>query len=297
MRISTIKLFALVILVFISSIAKADSFSLDLNSKACSKIEGHQNKSDARLNAYDKAMLLAVKSSEYIKSKNLKINDYDYSLLSYKIADRAIKNVIISTTHESNKKICLELKASLDKQKADMILKDYSNPNISAEKVKEIADNVNQTLPKSIYEANDSIPLFYVYPLEFYTKKTTSDYTSRITEQLSFMPRILITDNKELADYYILPRLEKSSLDIIDEKYTENLSVENIANLLYVSPSTLSHKFSKELNISVYQYITKKRLSVAHELIWQGESLKNAALDSGFNDYSCFYRLYRKYYK
>ena len=105
MRISTIKLFALVILVFISSIAKADSFSLDLNSKACSKIEGHQNKSDARLSAYDKAMLLAVKSSEYIKSKNLKINDYDYSLLSYKIADRAIKNVIISTTHESNKKI------------------------------------------------------------------------------------------------------------------------------------------------------------------------------------------------
>ena len=229
MRISTIKLFALVILVFISSIAKADSFSLDLNSKACSKIEGHQNKSDARLNAYDKAMLLAVKSSEYIKSKNLKINDYDYSLLSYKIADRAIKNVIISTTHESNKKICLELKASLDKQKADMILKDYSNPNISAEKVKEIADNVNQTLPKSIYEANDSIPLFYVYPLEFYTKQTTSDYTSRITEQLSFMPRILITDNKELADYYILPRLEKSSLDIIDEKnsrYSMSVSIE-----------------------------------------------------------------------
>lgn len=229
MRISTIKLFALVILVFISSIAKADSFSLDLNSKACSKIEGHQNKSDARLNAYDKAMLLAVKSSEYIKSKNLKINDYDYSLLSYKIADRAIKNVIISTTHESNKKICLELKASLDKQKADMILKDYSNPNISAEKVKEIVDNVNQTLPKSIYEANDSIPLFYVYPLEFYTKKTTSDYTSRITEQLSFMPRILITDNKELADYYILPRLEKSSLDIIDEKnsrYSMSVSIE-----------------------------------------------------------------------
>ncbi len=87
------------------------------------------------------------------------------------------------------------------------------------------------------------------------------------------------------------------ALDIIDEKYTENLSVESIANLLHVSPSTLSHKFSKELNISVYQYITKKRLSVAHELIKQGESFKNAALGSGFNDYSCFYRLYKKYYK
>lgn len=66
------------------------------------------------------------------------------------------------------------------------------------------------------------------------------------------------------------------ALDIIDEKYAENLSVKSIANTLYVSPSTLSHKFSKELNISLYQYIIKKRLSVAHELINQGESLKNA---------------------
>ena len=89
----------------------------------------------------------------------------------------------------------------------------------------------------------------------------------------------------------------KYALNIIDEKYAENLSVKSIANLLYVSPSTLSHKFSKELNISVYQYITKKRLSVAHKLIKQGKSLKNAAIGSGFNDYSCFYRLYRKYYK
>jgi len=87
------------------------------------------------------------------------------------------------------------------------------------------------------------------------------------------------------------------ALDMIDEKYSEDLSVEGLAKQLYISPSTLSHKFSKELNISVYQYITKKRLSAAHDLIRRGEPLTNAALKSGFNDYSCFYRLYRKYYK
>lgn len=87
------------------------------------------------------------------------------------------------------------------------------------------------------------------------------------------------------------------ALEIIDEDYTENLSVQNIADRLYVSPSTLAHNFRKEMNISLYQYITKKRLSVAHTLIGQGESLSVAALKSGFNDYSCFYRLYKKYYK
>lgn len=86
------------------------------------------------------------------------------------------------------------------------------------------------------------------------------------------------------------------ALNIIDERYAERLSVEKLANELYVSPSTLAHKFSKELNISIYRYITKKRLSAARMRILQGESLTDAALNSGFNDYSCFYRLYKKYY-
>lgn len=101
------------------------------------------------------------------------------------------------------------------------------------------------------------------------------------------------TINKSIT---VSPIVNKT-LDVIDEKYTENLSVESIAKQLYVSPSTLAHKFKKELNISVYQYITKKRLSVAHNYINGGETLVSAALKSGFNDYSCFYRLYKKYYK
>lgn len=86
------------------------------------------------------------------------------------------------------------------------------------------------------------------------------------------------------------------ALSIIDEKFSENLSVKSIANMLCVSQSTLSHKFSKELNISLYRYITKKRLMEAHKLIKNGESLSSAAMKSGFCDYSCFYRLYKKYY-
>jgi len=87
------------------------------------------------------------------------------------------------------------------------------------------------------------------------------------------------------------------ALNIIDKEYTEKLTVDEIAKSLYISPSTLSHKFTDELNISVYQYITKKRLSSAYERIRQGESLTSAALNSGFGDYSCFYRLYKKYNK
>jgi len=88
----------------------------------------------------------------------------------------------------------------------------------------------------------------------------------------------------------------RSALNIIDENFQKPLSVGQIAKELHVSPSTLSHKFSRELHISLYRYISKKRLSAAHERIRNGESLTSAALNSGFHDHSCFYRLYKKYY-
>lgn len=93
-----------------------------------------------------------------------------------------------------------------------------------------------------------------------------------------------------------LSHVINGALDIIDNEFADRLSVENIAKRLHVSPSTLSHKFRNELNIPVYKYITKKRLSVARSLIENGESLINASLKSGFKDYSCFYRLYKKYF-
>ena len=90
--------------------------------------------------------------------------------------------------------------------------------------------------------------------------------------------------------------LVSRAIDIIDARYSEKLSVDLLAGLLYVSPSTLSHKFKEELNISVYRYVTKKRLSAAHGIISQGESITSASAKCGFSDYSCFYRLYKKYY-
>lgn len=223
------KLFLLFFLTPVVSIANEDSFLLNLQASACSLVEGHFSKQDARLNAYDKATLLAVKNSKYLQEKKLNLNDYDYDLLSYKIADRALNNVVILTTLDTKEKICLELKASLDKQKTDDILQEYGYKKLDDEKIKEITEEVNNTLPKSIYEAKDSLPLFYINDLEFYTSKTTDNYKTAILEELSFVPRVLVTDTKDLADYFIVPKLTQSSIDVIDEKnsrYSMSVKIE-----------------------------------------------------------------------
>ena len=128
---------------------------------------------------------------------------------------------------------------------------------------------------------------------------------SELTEQektlfvKAALPQLLIyfkeNSSKIVNKNYNISQIVSRALAIMDERFVENLTVEKIALQLSVSPSTLSHKFKGELGISVYRYLTKKRLSEAYRLVRSGESLSSAAAKCGFSDYSCFYRLYKKY--
>lgn len=89
--------------------------------------------------------------------------------------------------------------------------------------------------------------------------------------------------------------LIQAATKIINEGYCENISVGSIAARLFVSQSQLAHMFKKELNISIYKYITLKRILCTQKLIKSGVKANEAARQSGFRDYSSFYRVYRKH--
>ena len=88
--------------------------------------------------------------------------------------------------------------------------------------------------------------------------------------------------------------LSNECIEYINKHLCEDISVEAIAKKMNVSPSTLTHSFKKDMNISVYRYILKKRLILAQQKILDGEPSQKAALDCGFNDYSGFYKQYKK---
>ena len=91
-------------------------------------------------------------------------------------------------------------------------------------------------------------------------------------------------------------RLLGRALAYIEQNYTESIDVAAVAGALYVSRSTLSHVFAKELGVSVHHYITDKRLLKAHLLLLGGASAGEACAASGFGEYSSFFRLYKKRY-
>ncbi len=80
----------------------------------------------------------------------------------------------------------------------------------------------------------------------------------------------------------------------IDRHLTHSLSLERICERFYISPSQLNRNFKKNLGITVGEYITTKRLLLAHDLINQGQMPSYIYKKCGFHDYSTFFRAYKK---
>lgn len=82
----------------------------------------------------------------------------------------------------------------------------------------------------------------------------------------------------------------------IDRHYHENISVEQIANELFVSPSHLSRVFKAETGMTIKAYLNMRRITHAKNLIMEGRRIIKTIYPScGYSDYSTFFRAFVKY--
>ncbi len=85
-------------------------------------------------------------------------------------------------------------------------------------------------------------------------------------------------------------------VDYINQHYSEPLSLDSLAELVYVSKYHLSHEFNRQVGTSVYRYIQKKRLLIARQLLAQGGKPNEVYSLCGFGDYAGFYRAFKGEY-
>lgn len=104
----------------------------------------------------------------------------------------------------------------------------------------------------------------------------------QIKETRSSSQSKLITDaQKYIESHYIDPDMQLST----------------IASALYVSPQYLSATFSREIHITLSNYINTYRMKKAKEiLLADSPSIQNTALLCGFTDAGYFSKCFKKYY-
>ena len=108
---------------------------------------------------------------------------------------------------------------------------------------------------------------------------------------------LALGEKREIADRtHAQSQLIQQAVHFIDRNMSRTISLPEIAETCSVSVSTLSHAFKSEMNVSIHQFIIKKRLMRACHRISAGQSATAAALECGFCDYSAFYRQYKKHF-
>lgn len=85
--------------------------------------------------------------------------------------------------------------------------------------------------------------------------------------------------------------------EYINENYSEDISLTELAQAIHLSPAYLSALFKKEVGCSFQEYLISMRMDKARELITSGaSSLLRAAQSVGYKDYAQFSKMYKKYH-
>jgi AraC-like DNA-binding protein len=84
----------------------------------------------------------------------------------------------------------------------------------------------------------------------------------------------------------------------LDMHYNEKISLDRIAQNMYLSPVYISKIFKEETGESPINYLIKRRLEKAKSLLKQPnpESIKQIAIDVGYEDAYHFSKLFKKYF-
>ena len=103
-------------------------------------------------------------------------------------------------------------------------------------------------------------------------------------------------DRSARATEAVKPELLDRITAYVEENYANEITIGDLGRQFYVSSSTVSHLFQQKMGVSFYRYVTQRRLIAAKTLIEKGMLLEDVAGQTGFKDYSGFYRAFRQAY-
>ncbi len=80
----------------------------------------------------------------------------------------------------------------------------------------------------------------------------------------------------------------------LNRNLEKNVTLDFLSEHFFISKHYLNKVFRKATGTTVMDYLLHKRIAIARQLLTAGCSAQEAALRTGFSDYSSFYRAYRK---
>ena len=81
----------------------------------------------------------------------------------------------------------------------------------------------------------------------------------------------------------------------INQNFSKAIDLEDIANKFYIDKYYISHLFKEQVGVTLWNYVIFRRLTAFNDLIRTNTSIEDACFRVGFQNYSNFFRLYKKH--
>lgn len=231
---------------------------------------------------------------EYIKNQS-----YFYNYLNYlkTMGGEVGKEKIYPIKKE---KELLNLVAIGDKQNTKKILNEIlghvyyvskNNINIAKARVLELV----VLLSRAAIEGGGNIETVFGLNYKYLSQINSFTDISQLSVWLSKIMTRFIDSVFNLSEVKHVDILYKA-LDFIKNNYMKKISLMDIAEYVYISPSYLSKLFKEELKYNFNSYLNKVRVDISKKLLKDYRiSLINIALTCGFEDQSYFSKVFKRF--
>lgn len=140
----------------------------------------------------------------------------------------------------------------------------------------------------------------WIYGIDNLCSSRPYGYQLAVKGHLFQVMFLLITNNQcstnSKSDQKALEKI-KSILTYMNEHYAEVITIEEIANFCFYSPSYFMKFFKEHMGVGFINYLNDYRLEIAaKKLLTTTDNILNVAVSSGFDNLSYFNRSFKKKY-
>lgn len=118
----------------------------------------------------------------------------------------------------------------------------------------------------------------------------------------TYIIQFLVNLNSAFAEYdsnAVMKKRSNEKIDTIIEYINDNIandiSLDALADIVFINKYHMCHLFKENVGLSIKEYINTRRIAKAKNLISTGEDFTSICFQCGFNDYSTFYKTFKKY--
>lgn len=138
-------------------------------------------------------------------------------------------------------------------------------------------------------------PIVYHWLTELYTGWTEGVLDTLKTQYYFSAVRDTLAENTDNIDYLNMRQAIESIVEQINEHFDENIQMKQIAQFSGMSETTFYHHFKKYTSLTPNQYVTKKRIEHACNLLMNHRlNIHEIAKKVGYKDPYYFSRVFKK---